>query len=285
MAEIIPPTVIRQISQPITGGEKSVSPGSAQQIGFYAYGGGKEASFVVLAGEGSPTVTGGWVKLAKVQRFQRVSVTVPEGYDPRVITVPITFDATVGDREEGSQKIEADIKTLEWMAGREEHPTSEIAGEPPYVEVYTKIGKVRTNLVPTQFQSLNKKGSNSSSEVWKAILEANPKLGNNADKKLKSGTKVKYPESIVKLVPREEFPLWYISGLTFDANPLRVRGGDRIRQNVVVELTEIVLSPSTLNRVQQESESNGKKYKTFKVTGGSNNTIRKIATEITKGRA
>lgn len=310
MAEIVLPEIVRSWLQPPSeSGEPKRANTALQEIGFYAYGktaagNSREASFSVLAQETAPQITGGWVKLAKVQRFQRVSVTVPEGYDPRVLTVPIMFDATAPRGaevqaaegkvakaiENGAAQIEENIKALEWMAGREEHPSGEVTGEPPYVQVYTvaknaKNETIPINLVPSQFQSINGKSHNDSSAIWKAILAVNPKLGNNADKVLPKGTKVKYPEAIKKLVPRQEFPLWYITNLTYDPNPLRARGGNRIRQNVVVELTEIVLSPNALSRAEQEHEANERKYATFKVTGGSNNTIRKIASVLTKGRA
>ncbi len=227
-------------------------------------------------------------------------MTVPEGYDPYVLTVPITFDATVvpnansvGELHErqdgGGEQIEARIKTLEWMAGREPHPGEEITGEPPYVEVFTwqqnsKGNAIRTNLVPTQYQA---KKSNSGgpdiTEAWKVILAANPKLGNSPDKKLKHHTHVKYPESILRQVPTSQVPLYYITNLTYDPNPLRFRGGDRIRQDVTVELTQIILSPSAINRVENENRANAKKLKTFTVNGGTN-TIRKIASALTKGR-
>lgn len=282
MAEI--PEIIDEWPQPITG-TKVVHkvPSTAQHIGFYAYGDGKKAEFTVLAGAGSPTLTGGWVKIAKIPRYQRLSITVPEGYDPYVLTIPIMFDATVGDQEKGGRQVEARIKTLEWMAGREVHPSTEIMGEPPYVEVFTYQGTTRTNLIPTQYQSVPGSEDNDTSETWKAILSVNPRLGNNPEKKLKLHTAVKYPESILKQVPSSEVPLWYITGITYDPNPLRVRGGDRIRQNVTVELTQIVLSQSALSRAENESAANSKKFGTFKATS-TVNTVKKIAVHLTKGR-
>ena len=212
---------------------------AAQEIGFYGYKGTEKQNFTVLADEPGITVTGGWVKLAKVQRFQRVSVTVPEGYDPIVLSVPILFDGTIGDQSTNGQKIEKDIKALEWMAGHKEHwtPANEPTAEPPYVEVYSLIGEIQTNLVPTQFQS--------------------------SSATLPIGTE------------------YYITSIIYDANPLRYRGGDRIRQKAVVELTQIVLSVSA----EAAALSTNKNAKTaYYTTNKSVRTIRKIAGTVLHGK-
>jgi hypothetical protein len=121
-----------------------------QEIGFAAEKDGAGIGpITVLAGEGAPTVTGGFVKVQKVQRFQRVSLTIPEGYDPYVMTVPILFDAVALTKDRPD--IEKQIVILEEMAGRPKGGA--FPGAPPQVEVFTadSTGK-RTNLMPLKFQ-------------------------------------------------------------------------------------------------------------------------------------
>lgn len=276
--EIVPPQIVGIKLQPLTHSEESTVSGLENQvITFYGHKGNENRAFKTLAGEGSPTLTGGWVKIAKVQRFQRVSVTVPEGYDPLVLTIPLLFDNTVKYASGIQTKVdvEAAIQSLEWMAGRPAHPNYELTGEPPYVEVFSANPRgEQTNLIPLPFQTVpgvsqqwyvsqitfdtnalrNQKGDRvrqsatvelteiilsptalrkareireqsknrfqtfkTTSQIntvrrvaafvdepaaWKAILEANPKLGTNADKKLDPGTKVKIPLTIFVQVPR-----------------------------------------------------------------------------------
>lgn len=227
-AKVKAPKVVRQWAQPVTGGAIPTILPAPQEIGFFGHQGEEHKSFKVLAGEGSPTLTGGWVKLAKVQRFQRVSITVPEGYDPLTITIPVLFDAVVA--KEVQEDIETDILKLEWMAGRTAHPTTEIVGEPPYVEVYSlSPSGTQTNLVPKQFQTV-------------------PGISQQ----------------------------WYITQLTYDANPLRATDGNRVRQLATIELTEIVLSPTALGRVRKQREASKNKFVTY-TTNTQINTIRKVA--------
>lgn len=286
-----PPSILRSWAQPTTKTSRKAEvkakqtvqeaglPPRAiptvQEIGFFGHTPKGEAkTFSVLAGEGAPTVTGGWPKVAKVPRFQRVAITVPEGYEPIEMTVPVLFDAVVKTKDR--EHVEAEILVLEWMAGRTPNPAGgEIKGEPPYVEVYTTDAAGRqTNLVPKPYQtvpgrsqqwyitdlafdanpirsfggerirqavtvtlleivsspSLLKRNRESREEVkgkfktfkttsaidtirkvalhygvpgaWKAILEANKKLGGNAERKLPEHTAVRVPETIFRQVPK-----------------------------------------------------------------------------------
>ena len=220
-----PPIVARSWLQPATGNKevRSVLP-KPQEIGFSAYKGSSEESFSALAGEGAPTLSGGWVKLAKIQRFQRTSVTLPEGYDPLVLTVPLLLV-----QKSGSNSVEDTILKLEWMAGRPAH-AHEATGEPPYVEVYAVTKNITpSNLIPRQFQS----------------------IGGQAQE-------------------------WYITQITYDPNPLRDKGGDRIRQLLTVELTEIILSPSAQAAAKGHRDSKTHKYRIYH-TSSTVNTIRKVA--------
>lgn len=165
------PKVIRQHAQPRSGSgkkaEKAVRKqekeallpppriGNSQKIGFFGHTlAGEFKTFTVLAGEGAPMVTEGWPKIAKVPRFQRVAITVPEGYEPIVMTVPVLFDAVALTKERPD--IEADVRSLEWMAGRTPNPKgTEIQGEPPFVMIFSTDNSGNlTNLVPKPYQTV-----------------------------------------------------------------------------------------------------------------------------------
>src|SRR5271169_3480345 len=84
---------------------------ASQFIGFFGHTqSGQRKLVTVLAGEGAPTVTGGWVKVASVARFQRVSFTVPEGYDPITMVIPVQFEGIALVKE--AKNLEADIANL-----------------------------------------------------------------------------------------------------------------------------------------------------------------------------
>jgi hypothetical protein len=129
---------------------------SEQEVGFFGHvqATGEGRLVTVLAGEGAPTVTDGWVKVAKVPRFQRVAYTVPEGWEPITMTVPVLFDAMVRTKER--KDLEEDILNLEWLAGRTPNPTGgEVKGEPPFVEAFTvNATGSPIPLIPRQYQTV-----------------------------------------------------------------------------------------------------------------------------------
>lgn len=164
------PRVIRQFPQPTTAGGKraeekareSLLPNrqitAKQEIGFVSNTRfGDPKTFTVLAGDGGVIPTGGWVKTSELERPLQLSYTVATGWSARVITVPILFDSVMETKSRPN--IEADIQTLEAMAGRSTEPTG---GEPPYVEVYSvdSTGKT-TPLVPKAFQ-----GTEGEPQLW-----------------------------------------------------------------------------------------------------------------------
>jgi hypothetical protein len=239
MAEVFPPVILRSIPQRSTGGPPSALEAQEareavlrlQLIGFAAVASDGEArTFTVLAGDAAPVPTEGWVKLQKVQRFQRVSVTIPEGYDPYVLSVPVRFDAVAlpfAERRKAAQRIEANIKTLEWMAGREPH--GEAQGPPPQVQVVSCDSNGRlTNLVPTQFQTVEGQSQQ-----------------------------------------------WYIMGITHET-AIRGNGGDRIRQDSTILLTEIVATESQVNEARRRREEVKGQFRTVRATAVAN-TIKRIA--------
>lgn len=118
--------------------------------------------FTVLAGDGGPTVTGGFAKWNVIDRPQRVGVTVLAGYDPISMTVPVLFDGVSTYAPKDGSQIERDIEVLEWMGGRgllfAETPGVGHAGlgDSPLVRVWTVDGQgANVPLVPFSYQSDN----------------------------------------------------------------------------------------------------------------------------------
>lgn len=162
-------------------------------------------SFFVLAGDGSPTITAGFVKLNILDRPQRKGFTIPSGYDPITMDVPIQFEAVMAQPTGQfaiTADVEYDIATLEWMAGRGKRfaATSSngvgapATGDPPLVLVASYDGSGNeTNLIPPNVQGVQ----------------------------------------------------WVISNIDYDTAAYRNRSGDRIRQAATVTLTEFVASEGT----------------------------------------
>jgi len=122
-------------------------------------------AFNVLAGDGAPTITAGFVKINVVDRPLRKGFTVPAGWDPITMDVPIQFEgiASQPPGQSGvSSDIESDIKLLEWMAGRGTfyqanggEVGSPAAGLPPLVKVASRDSSGnQTNLIPPNVQGV-----------------------------------------------------------------------------------------------------------------------------------
>jgi hypothetical protein len=241
------PVVLRQHAQPITeGGPRAEEDATnavfkLQQVGFFAHTlEGKPRTFTVLADEEGVEPTEGWAKLQKVQRFQRVSLTVPEGYDPYAITVPILFDGIARVQ----RSVEADIETLEWMAGRPAH--GEAKGPPPQVSVFSTDHQGNlTNFVPKQFQTVH-----GASQQWYI-------------------TGITFDGSSAGLARAGE-PFARRTGISV---------GDRIRQAAVVTLTEIVVTSSAIQEERKAREEAKGRFETI-YTNSTANTIRKLAASI-----
>jgi hypothetical protein len=212
-----------------------------QKVGFFAHTlEGRHRSFTVLANEEGIEPTEGWANLQKVQRFQRVSLTIPEGYDPYAITVPILFDGVARVQ----RSVEPDIETLEWMAGRAAH--GEAKGPPPQVSVFSTDHQGNlTNLVPKQFQTVH-----GASQQWYI-------------------TAITFDSSPTGLVR---------AGLPFSSRT-GISVGDRVRQAAVVTLTEIVVTSSAIQEERKAREEAKGRFETIR-TNSTVNTIRKVAASV-----
>ncbi len=115
----------------------------------------EEQTVVGTVGSEGVTTTDGWGKWTKVNRRQRIDVTVLEGYAPYTITVPLLLDA----KFLGLEDIEQEVKKLEWMGGRgtmfQGKPGRPGQGETPLIELTCE-----SRLVPYWCQSTRgKEGS------------------------------------------------------------------------------------------------------------------------------
>jgi len=169
-----------------------------------------ETQFVqVLAGEGAPTITGGWPEWIQVPRPQRVAMTVLQGYPPIQLSIPIQFEAVANSSN--PMHVEEEIRKLEWMAGRSAgggapghergegqslfagKPGQDALGDSPLVNIYTSNNEIEIPLVPIQFQGIQ----------------------------------------------------YVLTSIDFDPNPLREEGGHRLRQLATVTALEFVAAPGT----------------------------------------
>lgn len=123
-------------------------------------------SFDVLAGEGAPAFTNLGASVNTIERSRRKEFTVVSGYKAIQSTWPIQFEALM-DRPNPNPKlavwgvspdIEADIQTLNWMAGRGKlwQAGHAAIGDPPLVTVTTYGTGV--NLIPPDFQYTGQPG-------------------------------------------------------------------------------------------------------------------------------
>ena len=212
----------------------------------------------VLAGEGAPTVTGGWPEWMTLSRPQRVGMTVLQGYPPIKLSIPIRFEAILQSERTtplgGPYDIEHEIQKLEWMGGRGRplgtHPKPggifhgtpghDALGDSPLIEVRTNSEAKMIALVPVQFQEMG----------WVLDGEA--------------------------------------GGISFDPNPLRDVGGARLRQLATVYLKQFVSSPGTGadSPVERAKARAGGKGKGIIVsTTSALNTIQKLVIHYTHSTA
>ena len=202
-------------------------------------------SLVVLAGDGAPTIKGGWPKIQVIDRPRRVGFTMPVGYDPLTMDVPIQFDTTVptmpdyvGNREYigGQQNFNCEyhIQILEWMAGR---------------------GKVKSNGIPA--------------------AQGSPPLVHAASW-INTGGASRQSD----LIPRNvQGTVWYISNIDYDENPLRNYWGSRIQQKATVTLSQYIQIPG-MDAGVTKALANKKAFVTFNICQGYE-TVAKVVQRCT----
>lgn len=185
----------------------------------------------VLAGEGAPTVTGGYAKHNVIDRPQRIGLTVLQGYDPISLKVPVLFTTLTQDGswdagEDAGLHIEIDCQKLEWMAGRGVGSVA-ATGDPPIVFATTTDAHGTTvPLIPFNWQQTSGKVNGHLSDPFPSP--------------------------------------WVISDLTWDENPIRNTHGYRTRQAATVTLLEKTQTAedAATSAAQRATNTKGSKGKT-----------------------
>lgn len=200
-------------------------------------------TFQALAGA-PPTITGGFTKINTLDRPRRKGFTMPVGWDPISIDVPIRFEYRTNYGQYGlygsANQLEIAIQKLEWMAGRGQlydsgTPTT---GDPPTVWVgsYLADGKTVTDLIPRNLHD---------------STGQHPSL------------------------------TFLVAGLQYDPNPIRGPEGSRLRQDVTVSLIEQVTVPGTVQTTRQRQQGrNTNQNFTTHTTTAARNTIQKVCQHI-----
>jgi hypothetical protein len=128
--------------------------------------------FICLAGPGRVNPTAGLgANISVIPKPRRLGFTMPTGFDPMAMDVPIRFDNQIAYRnwpapgarngKRWAQTIDDQIEVLEWMAGRGSlyaNGTHPAQGDPPQVQVgsFDGMGNL-TNLIPRNWQSTRPK--------------------------------------------------------------------------------------------------------------------------------
>lgn len=124
-----------------------------QGIGFSS---GSRRSFSVMVGDTPPTISGGYAKWQTLDRLLQRGLTIFQGYDPVQMTVNVRFGtflayAAWDTTDVAGQALEADIDSLDWMAGGRFH-----YGPSPIVYLWCyqsgQIGGAQTGLIPLKYQ-------------------------------------------------------------------------------------------------------------------------------------
>ena len=256
-----PAALNRQHGRPPFGMHGAYQPFTPQQT--YVFAGrqtdGQGYTFRVLAGFGGPKVTQGWPKVNVVDRPLRLGFTIPAGYDPFAVDIPVQFEALT-DRSTGraavSADLEYDIQKLEWMAGRGRLYAAKngrtaagpAAGSPPIVSVASLDAHGnQTDLIPRNLHKLD----------WVV-------------------TNIQYDNTI---------PL--TSGqMPASGGMIRDRDGHRVRQAATVSLLQYIAAPGATNSAaaRQQARGNAGGYKTFYATRALD-TIYKIVMFVSAGSA
>ena len=222
---------------------------------------GNGYTFRVLAGYAAPKITAGLgSKVNIIDRPLELGFTVPVGYDPFAMDVPIQFEA-VTDAYTGfsaiTDDLEYDIQKLDWMAGRGRlygdtqgrSTAGPAAGTPPLVTVASLDGSGNpTNLIPTTLHLVD----------WLV-------------------TNVAYDDTL---------PIQSGGGTQASGGVIRDASGNRVRQAAVVSLTQFIAAPgsdsSPASRQTARGQADG--FTTFDSRQGLD-TIYKIVMYVTGGSA
>jgi hypothetical protein len=212
----------------------------------------------VLCGQDRPVIMDGYAMWTTVPRPLRTGVTTFQGYNPAKMTLSLTFGIWTGlgtatggweCGPEAGQMVEADIATLEWMAGANFN-----VGSSPYVYVnsYGNSGGT-TNLVSSQYQETSGASkSTTDTKRWPWVIDSGIQwgtaIGNN------QGDRV-YQECTLSLTNFQGFskpPTTQSNGAHFKTSA----GRDTIL-SIANAPANSALSPGLLaTAIQQSSQNN-----------------------------
>lgn len=183
-----------------------------------------EFFFHVRAGDTAPTITQGYAQIETIDRSERVGLSVFSGFDPAVMSIPIRFEGIDRDHKHGFQMSDG---------SGVEHDIKELermAGRGHFT------GAARG---PS------------------AIIRVSTTMGGAHSK-----PHPLIPTNYQWTRHNPSAPLWWISGIEWDADPIRNPfTGDRVRQLATVELTQYVRpvsAASVVTRKKMRGRKGGK---------------------------
>lgn len=193
--------------------------------------------FTAYADAEAPTVEGGYGKWQVIDRPLRTGLTTFKGYDPVSLTLPILFIAqnTHGSwntDDTAGLKLETDIEALEWMGGRGVKSASGVGPTPLVYPSAVDEGGRSVGLIPFNYQP-------TSPSVPAGLQNPSP-------------------------------PAYVVSDIAWDKNPVRNAHGYRVRQAVVVTVTEHVQSAMAAaeSAAERARATKGQRGKTTVVVTG-----------------
>jgi hypothetical protein len=180
-----------------------------------------EFYFHVRAGDTAPTITQGYARIETINRSERAGLSVFAGFDPAVMSVPVRFEGVDTDRKGGFQQSDGS-------------------------KVENDIRELERMAGRGNFPGAARGPS--------AVIRVATTKGGNRSK----------PYPLIPLnyqwTPNNPHaPLWWISGIEWDADPIRnPYSGERVRQLAVIELTQYV-RPVSAASVVTRKKMRGKK--------------------------
>jgi len=165
----------------------------------------KTLEFNVLAGDTGPRITAGYANIQTIDRSERSGLSIFTGYDPIQMEVPVRFEA---------------------LLERSFAPPRGGLLEADGFEVEERIAKLEQMAGRGQFS-----GAAVGQSAIVRVNTTGPPLG---------GVMPLIPLAYQRYTNNQTGPVWWISGIDWDADALRNDMGYRVRQLATVSLTQYV---------------------------------------------
>lgn len=178
-----------------------------------------EASFSVLAGDTAPIVMSGYSKVSVVDRSERAGLSVFTGFDPVVLQVPVRFESM----DNALTFVDKDGAKVE----------SDIA------ELERMAGR----------------------GIFEGAAVGAPPLVAVSTTNAKGDPVQLIPFAFQSSLPKKinpNAPVYWVSGIDWDNDPVRNVKGDRIRQLATIELTEYVRPKVAMGAAERHKAQNKK---------------------------